>query len=577
MGHKWFECKHVTLQSTRGGGKPQEISLDFETWAQNFPGVLFRFSIVDGKRLLQTNRQRLAKLVGTDPEQLIQSPEYLIDIVYHGDQARLVREVSAAIQTSTRLTTELRIGSGSNQRWLKITTETSFENGNCVWNGMVDDITDVRKESDCIINAIAAFDIGFILFGPDRRMVLCNHKYKEIFHRIAHIITQNMHFDEIVKATAASGLFPEEIGHEDSFISKERDRYWSQDNSSQERLLASGRWVLATQRRTIDGGALSTWADITQLRQRERELEDIRMSLEFQGDVMSHLADDLEAARREADQQRRLAQSANHAKSEFLAQMSHELRSPLNAILGFSQIIESRMFGPISNDRYIEYASDIRKSGEYLLSIINDILDISRIESKQYCLNEIPLEINNLIQSALRLLRQHALHKQITITTNVPTELWIHADARAIRQVLINMITNAIKFTPAGGAISVNATKDTNITISITDTGIGIPADQIEIVQKPFGTANRYGTEAEIGSGLGLSISKGLIEAHGGQLNLTSTIGVGTTATVTLPLERSSDPPIADQSNTQADKKMGSTVSLGAMGRAKQIFGKPEC
>lgn len=232
------------------------------------------------------------------------------------------------------------------------------------------------------------------------------------------------------------------------------------------------------------------------------------------------------------------AQFANRAKSDFLAAMSHELRTPLNAILGFSDVISREYMGSIGNKKYIEYAQDIRTSGEYLLSLVNDLLDISSIEAGKTFLTMAPMDIGKVIIESVNLIANEAQENHIELVTDVPDELPpVQADRRAIRQVILNLLTNALKFTAMDGRIAISALlSDEHLTIRVADTGIGIPADRLAELTKPFVRVQSDPYKPIEGWGLGLAITKSLIDLHGGGLEIESIVRVGTTISVRLPL-----------------------------------------
>ncbi len=253
------------------------------------------------------------------------------------------------------------------------------------------------------------------------------------------------------------------------------------------------------------------------------------------------LIGELETAKTNSDEARRNAEMANVAKSQFLAQMSHELRTPLNAILGFSEVMKGEMFGPHSSPQYAEYAGDIHSSGQHLLSLINEILDLSRIEAGRYDLNEEAITLSYVVEDCHHLLKVRAKNKGVTIVERFEPDmpkLW--ADERAIRQIVLNLMSNAIKFTPAGGEITLKVgwTSSGGQYVSVKDTGAGIPEDEIPIVLSNFGQGSNAIKNAEQGTGLGLPIVQGLVTMHGGTFTLKSTVRVGTEVTVTFPSER---------------------------------------
>jgi two-component system cell cycle sensor histidine kinase PleC len=253
------------------------------------------------------------------------------------------------------------------------------------------------------------------------------------------------------------------------------------------------------------------------------------------------LIGELETSKAISDEARRRAEAANIAKSRFLAQMSHELRTPLNAILGFSEVMKTEIFGAHSVPAYKDYSGDIHNSGVHLLGLINEILDLSRIEAGRYELNEEPVALASVVGECSHLLQMRAKNRGITLhdvfETDMP-RLW--ADERAVRQVCLNLLSNAIKFTPQGGEIWLKAgwTTSGGQYLSVTDTGPGIPEDEIPIVLASFGQGSNSIKSAEQGAGLGLPIAKSLVDLHGGTFALKSRLRIGTEVLVTFPPER---------------------------------------
>ena len=253
------------------------------------------------------------------------------------------------------------------------------------------------------------------------------------------------------------------------------------------------------------------------------------------------LIGELETAKVISDEARRRAETANISKSRFLAQMSHELRTPLNAILGFSEVMKTEIFGPHSVPAYKEYSGDIHNSGVHLLGLINEILDLSRIEAGRYELNEEPVTLANVVAECSHLLQMRAKARGITLHELLETDmprLW--ADERAVRQICLNLLSNAIKFTPQGGEIWLKAgwTASGGQYMSVKDNGPGIPEEEIPIVLASFGQGSNSIKSAEQGAGLGLPIAKNLLDLHGGTFTLKSKVRIGTEVIITFPPER---------------------------------------
>jgi two-component system cell cycle sensor histidine kinase PleC len=263
------------------------------------------------------------------------------------------------------------------------------------------------------------------------------------------------------------------------------------------------------------------------------------------------LIGELEQAKSFSDDARRRAEGANIAKSQFLAQMSHELRTPLNAILGFSEVMKAEVFGPHEVAAYKDYSNDIHVSGQHLLNLINEILDLSRIEAGRYELNEEPVSLAVVVEDCHHLLKLRAQNRGITIHEVFEPELpRLWGDERALRQICLNLLSNAIKFTPPGGEIwlKVGWTASGGQYMSVKDTGPGIPEEEIPVVLSSFGQGSNAIKSAEQGAGLGLPIAKNLVDMHNGTFTLKSKVRIGTELIATFPPERvmAALPPISE-------------------------------
>jgi signal transduction histidine kinase len=279
-----------------------------------------------------------------------------------------------------------------------------------------------------------------------------------------------------------------------------------------------GRWLEMRGAPTTDGGWLGSYRDVSQEVAREHELRDAYERLRVAKDG---------------------AEAASRTKSEFLANMSHELRTPLNAIIGFSDMIHTGMLaGDVAKIR--DYAGDIHSSGQFLLNLINDILEVSRIEAGKLELQEEAFDLGEIVDGALRMLHNEAARAGIVIGKTIERPLpRLFADRRRISQVLLNLLSNAVKFTHEGGAIKVTACRrDDAVSVIIADSGIGIAADDLPRVLEPFGQVDSLLSRKHKGTGLGLPLSVRLMQLHGGRLDIESTVGTGTTVTITFPAER---------------------------------------
>jgi two-component system cell cycle sensor histidine kinase PleC len=308
-----------------------------------------------------------------------------------------------------------------------------------------------------------------------------------------------------------------------------------------------GRWAQTHERRTPSGGLVMTAVDITALKLREAErsrdeetLRDAISRLEGSQTQLSDLA-------RKYETEKLRAVEANRAKSEFLANMSHELRTPLNAIIGFSEIMTQELFGPLGAASYKGYVSDILASGHHLLALINDVLDMSKIEAGKMTLHRERLDMGPLAEEALRLVRNRAETSGLMLIADIGEDLpEVEADARAVKQILLNLLSNAVKFTPAGGRVSVRARAEAGgVRLTVHDTGIGIDPDDLPRLAAPFEQVESQQSKTTQGTGLGLALSKAFVEMHGSNLTIESAPGHGTLVSFLLPPpgDREPDPP----------------------------------
>jgi two-component system, cell cycle sensor histidine kinase PleC len=377
-------------------------------------------------------------------------------------------------------------------------------------------------------DAIETIPEAFVLWDADNRLVLCNSNFQELHDLPEEAITVGASYESVV-AAGQKPVVRNKIVTAGPAIPGAR---------TFEAQLEDGRWLHISERRTKDGGYVSVGTDITALKTHEEKLIDSEKRLMATvSDLRTSQQRSAELTEKYAAEKTR-AEEANQAKSKFLANMSHELRTPLNAIIGFSEIMESRMFGPLGSEKYHEYCSDIRGSGQYLLEVINDILDMSKIEAGRIRLDFEDLSLDSLLGEAMRVVSARAEEKQLNVTSRISPDLQLRADRRALKQVMLNLLSNAVKFTHPGGRITVRGRVSGQcIVLAIADTGIGIAKDALTKLGRPFEQVESQLTKSHQGSGLGLAISKSLVELHGGGMRIRSALGKGTLVVVRLPLE----------------------------------------
>ena len=407
--------------------------------------------------------------------------------------------------------------------------------------GIAVDITEqktlVEKTAEADLrlrDAIETIPEAFVLWDSNNRMVLCNSNFLALHNLPDEAVRAGTPYDTVVAAGRKPVVRTRVINDEQ--IPGAR---------TFEAQLEDGRWLHISERRTKDGGYVSVGTDITTIKRHEEKLmnseqrliktiADLRASqrtLEHQADELADLAE------KYSDEKTR-AEEANHAKSSFLANMSHELRTPLNAIIGFSEIMKSEMFGPLGGDKYRDYCKDIHQSGQYLLDVINDILDMSKIEAGRIRLDFEQVRLGRFLNDTMRVVSSRADDKQIELIPDIKKGIRVRADQRLLKQIVLNLLSNAVKFTPEGGRITVRARASANfVRIAIVDTGIGIPRAALAKLGRPFEQVESQLTKSHQGSGLGLAIARSLTELHGGTLRIRSTPGRGTLVLLRLPAE----------------------------------------
>ena len=362
-----------------------------------------------------------------------------------------------------------------------------------------------------LLEALDGISEGFALFDADDRLLIWNRPYDAYFGGVPPLLKPGLRYREIVEHVGESGVLDP---------AGDTGRSWIEARMAWHR---SGHGPLLVHRR--DSG----WAEL-----REHRYDSGHCLL-----VVSDITE-----RKESEQAllraKEQAEAANRAKNGFLATMSHELRTPLNVIIGFAEAIMSDMLETLGDSPYRDYARDIHQSGHQLLGIINDILDLTRLESGDLALTEDKVDLAALVKGVVAALQERADTKDIALLAALPQPLpplW--ADARAMKQILRNLVTNAVKFTPRGGRVTVAVAVDNQgLALKVIDTGIGMTADEIEIARTPFRQVETTLTRASEGAGLGLPLTESLARLHGGTVQIDSGKGRGTTVTLRLPRER---------------------------------------
>jgi two-component system, cell cycle sensor histidine kinase PleC len=428
--------------------------------------------------------------------------------------------------------------------WLRVRCELSSTAGDSGLHliGIAVDITEQKSlaektvEADLRLrDAIETIPEAFVLWDAEDRLVLCNSHFQRLHRLPDSAVTPGTSYETVIEV----GSMPEV-----------RTRVQDAGNQAPgartfEAQLDDGSWLHISERRTKDGGYVSVGTDITRIKEHEQKLvdNDLRLrasvtDLKRSQTALEHQAVELADLAGKYSEEKNRAEEANQAKSKFLANMSHELRTPLNAIIGFSEIMGSGMFGALGSDKYQEYCHDILTSGKYLLEVINDILDMSKIEAGRMRLDLEPLDLSKTLAESLRVVSGRADDKHLTLDADIANTISVVADRRAVKQIIVNLLSNAVKFTPDEGKVVVRGQMlSDSIVLVIADTGIGIAPDSLRRLGKPFEQVESQLTKTYQGSGLGLAIARSLTNLHGGSMKLRSKLGAGTVVRITLPLD----------------------------------------
>jgi PAS domain S-box-containing protein len=416
-------------------------------------------------------------------------------------------------------------------RWMRFTERVTAEGGRvAIWT----DISPLKQAELRLRDAIENIDGGFGLLDRDLRFVIFNQRLLAQYPKSAAAHAIGARLEDVVRYGAEHGEYagietPAEV---EDFVARVMESFAGTSDASGEVALADGRWLLVNRHRTADGGHVAIRTDVTALKRQQRDLEAANRKLQDHAAELAALASKL-------DEEKRRADAANQEKSIFLAGMSHEIRTPLNGILGYADMIIQEVYGPVTPSRYGDYAGHIHQSGTHLLSLINDILDLSKIEAGKAELHIEALRPRVVAEAAVtlvaRLVRDHDVRLSLDID---PACDAIHADERSLKQMIINLLSNAVKFTPRGGDVrlSMRCARGAGAEIAVSDTGPGMTAEELKTALSAYGQVDGA-TSRLNGTGLGLPLTKALAELHGGRLEMVSRKGSGTTATIHLPEE----------------------------------------
>src|SRR3979411_756244 len=426
--------------------------------------------------------------------------------------------------------------------WLRVRCELSQGAADAGLHliGIAVDITEQKSlaektvEADLRLrDAIETIPEAFVLWDAGDRLVLCNSHFQRLHKLPDTAVAPGTSYETVIEV----GSMPE--------VRTRLQETGAQTPGARtfEAQLDDGSWLHISERRTKDGGYVSVGTDITRIKEHEQKLvdNDLRLratviDLKRSQTALEQQALELADLAEKYSKEKTRAEEANQTKSKFLANMSHELRTPLNAIIGFSEIMESGMLGELGSEKYQEYCHDILTSGHYLLEVINDILDMSKIEAGRMKLDMEELDLAQTLAESLRVVTGRAQDKRLKLDADIPNSIPVVAHRRATKQIIVNLLSNAVKFTPDGGRIVVRSRQlDDRIVLMIADTGIGIAPHSLAVLARPFEEVESQLPKTYHGSGLGLAIARSLTNLHGGSMRLRSKLGSGTVVCVSLP------------------------------------------
>ena len=489
---------------------------------KNMPGALYQRILSPGGTMSFTFLSSgVRNVLGIEAEDAIQDPHCMFEAINPQHRERFKRNLVKSAGDLSTFDMEFPCTGAKGQNvWIRSIADTRrLADGTVVWDGLFIDITEQKRAEQhagqayrWLRDAIASMPDAFVLWDQNDRLALWNDKFMSSYPKAKDLLVKGTPFRKFAEFLCDYVL---DANGQEAASSWVETRLQQHEAAMDTHVfpISDDRWVKVTERQTPEEFTVGTITDVTEQVNYQQKLHK----------SMEH------------------AKLADRTKSEFLANVSHELRTPLNAIIGFSEMMEREVFGPLGADQYKEYIHDIRKSGTSLLEVINDILDLSKIETGELKLSEEAIDPDSLIEKCLRVVKPHAKTGGVELSIEFDSSLpAIRADEHKFKQILINLLSNAVKFTEKGGKVYVSAEIDESrgLVISITDTGIGIAAEDIPVILMPFGQADSSLARKYEGTGLGLPLAKSLIEMHGGALELESVLGTGTTVTVNFPPDR---------------------------------------
>ncbi len=473
-------------------------------------------------------------LLGVDLEQPITYQRFLQSVAIE-DQEAMIETLSEA-SASGWVQVRFRVEGMPTERWVEMRGGTSpdatVQHGASpsAYGGILLDVTqEVLAERRIVAaerrlrGAIENFSGPFALWDRRKRLLYWNQAYAVSF-KLEEVLRAGISHDMVTVARTQA---------------IQREQVSEDDSNTTIYALKSGQWIKMVERTTSDGGLITVGVDITDNIRSEQQLTRQKQKLHVLVSQLERSEGRAAELARKYGEEKTKAEYASKTKSAFLANMSHELRTPLNAVNGFSEMLVNELYGPLGDPRYKEYATDILTSGQHLLDMINEILDMAKIEAGKMTIDPRPIDPVDPVDAAVRMVRRKADEKNVDLTLRHDDDLpEIPADHRAVRQMVLNLVSNAIKFTDSGGSITVGVhRRDGEVEVSVRDTGIGIPKEDLPRLGQPFEQVEGNTDRNLKGTGLGLALTKSFAEMHGGRLTIASAEGKGTLIRFYLPID----------------------------------------